>query len=641
MIQIQQLRLRPDHTQEDLTAKVRRELRLSPNVPVDVRILRQSVDAHRRPDIFLVYTVEVSVKGENGILSRCRKNPKVSRSQRKVYHFPMPDPSKSGRKGYGFQESDQAKPPAKPEPDREHYGSPVIVGAGPAGLFCALLLARAGLAPAVIERGAPVEERMPDVQRFWESGVLNPESNVQFGEGGAGTFSDGKLNTAIRDPEGRIRFVLETFVSFGADPEILYSYKPHIGTDVLTDVVRRIRKEIESLGGTFLFHCRLDDLEIVKTEGKVQPDGEAGTGRNCWKLHVTQDNSGESGKSRAGDDGIFLPPDFLLPASEEKQAVIYTPAVVLAIGHSARDTFEMLYRRDVRMTPKSFAVGLRIQHPQKMINAALYGEDCPWDLGPAPYKLTHRAEDGRGVYSFCMCPGGYVVNASSEEGMLAVNGMSFHDRAGENANSAIVVTVSPEDCRIMASSMKGEPTERKAEKTADDPADAASCKSGEENLFAGMRFQRMLERRAYHAADGRVPVQRYEDYRENRTGGLEGSVSPAIRGCYAPANVRAVLPEELASVIEEGIEAFSGQIDGFNSPDALLCGVESRTSSPVRIERDETLQAVGFPGLFPCGEGAGYAGGITSAAIDGIRSAEAVCRMLSGNDAERTNPEKE
>ena len=629
MIQIQQLRLRPDHTQADLLDRVRKELRLEKDVPMEVTILRQSVDAHRRPDIFLVYTVEVSVRSEKTILSRCRKNPKVSRSERKPYRFPF-----AQKNGLPMEEMLRLEEKLPSEETRR----PVIVGAGPAGLFAALLLARAGLRPVVVERGAPVEERMKDVEHFWKDGVLNPESNVQFGEGGAGTFSDGKLNTAIKDPAGRIRFVLETFVAFGADPEILYSYKPHIGSDVLTGVVRRMREEIEALGGKFLFHCRLDDLEREKA-GRDRTDGTDRTGETDGKDRT--DRTGETdGKDRAdrtgetdgadrtdradrsdetgGTDRTDRTDETAVwklhltrnasDASGEEHFTVRSSAVVLAIGHSARDTFEMLYRRKLRMTPKSFAVGLRIQHPQKMINDALYGEDCPYDLGPAPYKLTHRAEDGRGVYSFCMCPGGYVVNASSEAGRLAVNGMSNHDRGTENANSAIVVTVSPEDCREMA-----------AEETA-----------GKPDLFAGMYFQRMVERRAFLAAGGNVPVQRYADYCEDRTGTLEGSVVPVIRGDYAPANVRRVLPEKLSAVIEEGIEAFAGHIPGFNRPDALLCAVESRTSSPVRIERGDTLQADGLPGLFPCGEGAGYAGGITSAAVDGIRTAEAVCAMLTG-----------
>ena len=583
MIQIQQIKLRPDHTREDLERKIRRELGLKDSQPLQYRILRQSVDAHKRPDLFLVYTVELSLPNETAVLKRCRKNSRVVRSERTVYRIPR-------FSGEGKNEGPR----------------PVIIGAGPAGLFCAYLLAHAGLRPLILERGGSVEERSEDVARFWETGLLDPESNVQFGEGGAGAFSDGKLNSAIKDPDGRVRFVLETFASFGADPSVCYSYKPHVGTDVLSQVLLSIRSEIERLGGTYRFHCRVDRILPVKETAETIETAETGTEAfrtqvsrtqvshtqaQCWQLNIHQNG---------------------------KDSVLYASTVVLAIGHSARDTYAMLQKEGLPMEAKSFAVGLRVMHPQKWINDAMYGKDCAYDFGAAPYKLTHRAESGRGVYSFCMCPGGYVVNASSEEGMLAVNGMSYHDRAGENANSAIVVTVSPED--YAAWNVGKALPDPKKDSQPDPQRDT-------KNPLAGIVFQRMLEKKAYEAGSGMIPVQRFEDY-ENRQEETEstgpGEVAPSIKGAWKIANVHSILPETLTEAICEGMHAFGKKISGFDHPDTLLCGVESRTSSPVRIRRGETFEAEAFPGLYPCGEGAGYAGGITSAAVDGMKVAEAI-----------------
>ena len=571
MIQIQQLRLRPDHSQEDLERKIRKELALKDAQPLQYKILRQSVDAHKRPDIYLVYTVEVSLPNESSVLKRCRRNDRIVRSERKTYRMPLLSPA------------------ARPGQEKKEDMRPVIIGAGPAGLFCAYLLAHAGLKPLILERGGSVEERSEDVRRFWETGKLDPESNVQFGEGGAGAFSDGKLNSAIKDPEGRVRFVLETFAKFGADPSVCYSYKPHVGTDVLVKVLQNMRMEIERLGGTYCFHCRVDR---IRREGpvpvKAVSDRENGMHRPVWLLNVQ---------------------------SAAEKRTIRTDTVVLAIGHSARDTYAMLLEEGLKMEAKSFAVGLRVMHPQKWINDAMYGKDCDYDLGAAPYKLTYRTGSGRGVYSFCMCPGGYVVNASSEQGMLAVNGMSYHDRAGENANSAIVVTVSPEDYSC---------TPEKQTCTSKDP----SGRQGDP--LAGIAFQRKLEKKAYLSADGALPIQRYEDYEKGRGRISEapGIVQPCVRGNWQMADVYSILPEELSEAVCEAMHAFGRKIEGFDHPDVLLCGVESRTSSPVRISRMETLEADGFPGIFPCGEGAGYAGGITSAAVDGLKTAEAVIRRI-------------
>ena len=497
---------------------------------------------------------------------------------------------------------------------------PVIVGTGPAGLFCGLSLARAGLRPILIERGQSVLQRTEAVARFWEGGRLNPESNVQFGEGGAGTFSDGKLNTGVKDTFGRIRFVLETFVEAGADPEILYSYKPHIGTDVLREAVAHIRDEIIARGGEVRFS---EKLISVRPAGKAAGRGE----REIWEI-VTERQQ----------------PD---KEPETLKTHLVTDVLVLAVGHSARDTFRMLYDTGLSMTPKAFAVGLRIQHPQGMIDRALYGAGCPYEMPPAPYKLTHRLPDGRGVYSFCMCPGGYVVNASSEEGLLAVNGMSNHDRGSGFANSAIVVTVSPQDIRGYLSEIRKE------------HPDILSDNRLNPELFAGIEFQRRLERAAFLAGRGTIPVQTFGAYREagkraetspdaahsaQAASGLTfpgrplcspksmaeteaWKAGPKFRGQYAAADVRSILPEQVAGAIEEGILAWDRQIHGFADPSALLAGVESRTSSPIRIGRGEDLQAIHFPGIYPCGEGAGYAGGITSAAVDGLRVAEAIAAL--------------
>ena len=544
MLRIEQLKLRPDHTEKDLENAIRKSMRLRDSQPFSYEIIRQSVDARKKPDIFYVYTVDITCGYEDAILRQRSKN-KISRVNKIEYHFPS----------NGQEKLDLP---------------PVIVGTGPAGLFCGLMLARAGFRPVLLERGEEVQKRQKSVEHFWSTGELNPNSNVQFGEGGAGTFSDGKLNTSVKDPKGRIQFVLKTFVGAGADPSILYSYKPHIGTDVLTDVVRTIRDEIRSLGGQVLFEHQLTDIENGKD------------GHYILRVKKTM----PQGK-RMRD----------LCYGERKPQDIETRLVVLAIGHSARDTFQMLYNHGFDMTAKSFAVGVRVEHPQRWINNAMYGDECLYEMPAAPYKLTHKLKEGGGVYSFCMCPGGYVVNASSEPGLLAVNGMSYHDRSGENANSAIVVTVSPEDF-------------------------------GGEKPLDGLEFQRKLERKAYEIGKGKIPVQRFSDFRQNIASESLGKITPQMKGTYIPGNVRSIFPERVSNSIEEGMEAFGWRIMGFSDDDALLSGVESRTSSPVRITRNDALES-NFSGIYPCGEGAGYAGGITSAALDGIRVAEAIASKFS------------
>ena len=527
MIQISQLKLPCTHTQQELREKIERTLRIRPEELMEYSIEKQSIDARKKPQIFYVYTIHASVLQEQKVLKKVHSK-NITIVEKKVYQFPF------------HAESTPA--------DR-----PVIIGSGPAGLFCAYMLAEHGFAPILLERGKAIEERKKDVDSFWKTGKLNPESNVQFGEGGAGTFSDGKLNTLVKDPSGRNRKVLEIFVKEGAPEEILYVNKPHIGTDLLMNVVKNMRKTIQSNGGEVRFESKVTELCI--TDGKI-----------C---------------------GVVINKEQFLPAK----------SVILAIGHSARDTFEMLWEKQICMEAKSFAVGVRVEHPQKLINYAQYQMELPKTLPAASYKVTAQLSNGRGVYSFCMCPGGYVVNASSEEGRLAVNGMSYHSRAGENANSAIIVTVTPKDY-------------------------------GSDHPLAGMEFQRKLEEKAFRLAQGKIPVQRYEDFCKNRATDSFGTVHPSMKGNYAPANVREILPEIVAASIEEGIRCFDQKLQGFADPDALLSGVESRTSSPVRISRDPSTMEGSVKGLYPCGEGAGYAGGITSAAMDGIRMAEAVAGQL-------------
>lgn len=412
------------------------------------------------------------------------------------------------------------------------------------------MLARHGYCPIILERGNCVEERRKIVQEFWQTGKLNTQCNVQFGEGGAGTFSDGKLNTLVKDPKGRNRLVLSILAEFGADPSVCYVNKPHIGTDVLGRIVKTIREEIIRLGGQVRFLSQATDFLI--REGRM-----AGVAVN---------------------------------GKEE----ILSDVIVLATGHSARDTCFTLHKQGVPMDSKAFAVGLRIQHPQDMIDEAQYGREAAEILGAASYKLTHQSSNGRGVYSFCMCPGGFVVNASSEEGRLAVNGMSYHARDGENANSALIVTVTPKDF-------------------------------GREGALAGIDFQRKLEEKAFQAGKGKIPLQLYRDFKANCCSDKYGKLKPQIKGEGQFANLRETIPEELSWSLIEGIEQFGRSIPGFNREDAILAGIESRTSSPVRILRNEAFESQ-IKGLFPCGEGAGYAGGITSAAMDGIRVAEEIAR---------------
>lgn len=530
MIRIQQLRLLPGHSEEELWKRAARTLKIRREQVVALTVYRRSIDARKKPDIRFCYVVDVKVEGiaEKQCVERCHDG-NVFLAQQAVYRFP--------------------KPGTRPLENR-----PVVIGSGPAGLFCAWQLAMHGYCPLLLERGQDVEQRKKDVEAFWETGVLQTESNVAFGEGGAGTFSDGKLNTLVKDREGRGREVLSIFAQNGAQQEILYEAMPHIGTDVLTKVVKNMRLAIEKQGGSVWFGARVDALLL--REGKVE--------------------------------GVRL----------ADGRTVASRVVVLASGHSARDTYEWLEKAGISMEAKAFAVGLRVEHPQELINAAQYGAKHPANLPPAPYKVTARSQNGRGVYSFCMCPGGYVVNAGSEPGRLATNGMSYNKRDSGNANSAVIVSVTPQDY-------------------------------GQEGPLAGIAFQRRLEEAAFLAGKGEIPVQRYGSFcGTGACGFIPENFLPCIKGKWRFADVASLLPKELYLSFVEGMGQFGKIIPGFDDANALVSGVESRTSSPVRILRDESLQA-NVRGLYPCGEGAGYAGGITSAAMDGMRVAEAIAAQYA------------
>ncbi len=536
MIRISQIKLDYKSSRDALVSAAAKKLGIAPDGILNMEIVRKSLDA-RKGQIHSVYTVDVTVEKESVILKKKAKDKNISKAEKTKYHFPAPG-------------------------DTPLDAPPVIAGSGPAGLFCGLMLARHGYKPVIVERGSQVHTRCEKVKAFWEKQILDPNCNVQFGEGGAGTFSDGKLNTLVKDKYGRNRLVLEIFHQAGAPEEILYLNKPHLGTDVLVNIVEHMRNEILALGGQVYFDSQMTDIYIEDS-------------------HVTGIEINHSQKLK-------------------------TRCLVLAIGHSARDTFQLLLEKKMDMSAKAFAVGVRIEHPQDMIDQSQYGRSRdPW-LKAADYKLTHQCANGRGVYTFCMCPGGYVVNASSEEKATAVNGMSYSGRDSENANSAVIVTVTPEDF-------------------------------SDKGPLAGVGFARRLEEACYKEAEraggkGLVPVQQFGDFCENRASTGYGQVHPVHKGGCIPADLNQCLPGFICESLKEGIHAFGHKIPGFDRADALLSGVESRTSSPVRLTRNEDFES-NLGGIYPCGEGAGYAGGITSAAMDGIKIAEAIAQKyyLSGN----------
>jgi len=544
MIRINQIKCLPEHTEKDLLLQIRNTLKVKEEDILSYEISKKSIDARKKPEIWLSYVVDVKVRDEKALLKK-NKNPNVVLSESITYQFPA----------HGTESMDK---------------QPVIIGMGPAGLFCGYLLSQNGYRPILLERGEPVESRTLTVNKFWESGILDGNSNVQFGEGGAGTFSDGKLNTLVKDKFGRNRKVLEILVENGAPEAILYENKPHIGTDILSDVVINIRNKIIEMGGQVRFNCQVTDL-LLDEDQKIK--------------------------------GVMI----------NKTEELLTNQVILAIGHSARDTFRMLYEKNIPMEAKSFAVGLRVEHPQKLITMSQYGT-LDKALPTAAYKLTAQVSEKRGVYSFCMCPGGFVVNASSEESRLAVNGMSYSKRDGDNANSAIIVSVSPEDF-------------------------------SDNHPLAGLAFQEKMEEAAFSLCTrkGSVPVETFGDFyadvinspyqysgndrKLEQNKDFFKDFKPAIKGGFEYAKVSAIMPEELNHAFIKGMLSFERIIPGFAYSEVLLEGIESRTSSPVRITRNENKESL-VSGLYPCGEGAGYAGGIMSAAMDGILIAECIAEKF-------------
>lgn len=549
MLRLSELRLELDHTEEDLERAVLRCLKIPRERLLERHLVKRSIDARRRDRIRLIYSVDVQVRGEDALLRRRAQDRRIRRSPDERYHYPVQAPS---------------------TPEGSGQLRPLVIGAGPCGYFAALLLAQMGFRPLLLERGQPVKQRSADTFGFWRrTSAFQPESNAQFGEGGAGTFSDGKLYSQVSDPAHYGRKVLEELVACGANREILTLHRPHIGTFKLATVVRGLRARIEALGGEVRFGSRVDALEI-------QPESASA----AKPLRLTGVRL---------SDGTHLACDQL----------------VLAPGHSARDTFEMLERVGVALERKPFAVGVRIEHPQALIDRARWG-DCAGHplLGAAEYKLVHHAGNGRCVYSFCMCPGGFVVGATSEPGRVVTNGMSQHSRNERNANSGLVIPVLDEDLA---------PHER----VLGDP-------------LAGMAFQRALEGRAFALGGGdySAPVQRLEDLLEGRASTGVGSVSPSYQPGVRPADLAELLPASMIAALQEALPAFAKRLPGYDHPDAVLTAIETRTSSPLRIPRDQALESINVQGLTPAGEGAGFAGGILSAAIDGIRVAEAVALRL-------------
>ena len=512
MIKITNIKIKADLSDDELFEKIYKKYKINKNDVTERRIIKKSIDARNKADIFYNYSVELECKNENKI-----KNVQIVKKEE----------------------------PFKIIVNRKSSKRPVIIGAGPAGLFSALTLAQNGIKPIIIEQGKNVDERKKDVEEFQKTGKLNTLSNVQFGEGGAGTFSDGKLTSGIHNPLCKI--VLKEFYNFGAPEQILYINKPHIGTDNLINIIRNMRNEIIKLGGEFLFNEKVTDFEFENS--KV-------TAVICGKR-------------------------------------IETDTVILAIGHSARSTFEKLYEKGVKMEKKNFSIGVRIEHKQSMINKSQYGEITKLKLPPAEYKMAYHGEN-RSCYTFCMCPGGTVIASSSEPETIVTNGMSVYARNGENANSAVLVNVTPND-------FKGE------------------------SPLEGMYFQKDLEQKAFKlgGSNYNAPIQRFEDFENNVKSTHIGEIKPTYKPGVTLSNLNEILPDFISKTLIEGIKYFDKSIKGFAHPDAILTGVETRSSSPVQITRNENKQS-NIKGLYPCGEGAGYAGGIMSAAVDGIKCAIAV-----------------
>ena len=538
MIRITEIKLPLEHQPSDINAAIIKKLGINAADLLEYTIFKRGVDARKANAILLAYTLDVTVQGEAKVLAKLRKDPHVKVAPDTSYHFVAKAPN-------------------------ELKNRPVIIGLGPSGLFAALILAQSGFKPLVLERGKAVRERTKDTFNFWRKSELNTESNVQFGEGGAGTFSDGKLYSQIKDPKHYGRKVLNEFVKAGAPEEILYVSHPHIGTFRLVSMVEKMRETIIALGGDIRFESRVDDIEIA-------PDAQ---GQNQVQAVVLQNGQR-----------------------------IATHHLVLAVGHSARDTFEMIYKRGIYIEAKPFSIGFRIEHPQSLIDNARHGPNAQHPiLGAADYKLVHHASNGRTVYSFCMCPGGTVVASASEAGCVVTNGMSQYSRNERNANAGIVVGITPEV------DFPGAP-------------------------LAGMELQRKWEHQAFLLGGStyQAPGQLIGDFLANQPSTQFGEVTPSYTPSVHLTNLDSALPEYVISAIREAIPQFAKQIKGFDLPDGILTGVETRTSSPIRIKRhDDDLQSINTKGLYPTGEGAGYAGGILSAGVDGIRVAEAVALSMT------------
>ncbi len=538
MLRLTDLKLPIDHTEDDLRAAILGRLRILEDELISHVVFKRSVDARKPAAILFTYTLDVTVNDEAAVLERFKKDPNVSIAPDTSYHFVAQAPPRLSAR-------------------------PVIVGMGPAGLFAGLILAQSGFRPLILERGKVVRERTKDTWALWRQSVLNPESNVQFGEGGAGTFSDGKLYSQIKDAKHYGRKVLNELVNAGAPEEILYVSRPHIGTFRLVSIVEKMRATILSLGGEIRFESRVDDIEIVDNQVR----------------------------------GVVL-------AGGAQVAVDH---LVLAIGHSARDTFQMIHERGVFVEAKPFSIGFRIEHPQSLIDRSRYGKNAGNPLlGAADYRLVHHATNGRSVYSFCMCPGGTVVAAASEPGRVVTNGMSQYSHDERNANSGIVVGITPEDY----------------------PAGAGELPSP----LAGVELQRHWESRAYElgGSNYQAPGQLIGDFLAGNPSTVFGNVLPSYIPGVHLCDLSSALPDYAIAAIREALPAFAKQIEGFDLPDGVLTGVETRTSSPIRIRRnDDDFQSINTRGLYPAGEGAGYAGGILSAAVDGIKVAEAVAMSIT------------
>src|SRR3989344_2149770 len=548
MLRLTEVRLGLNHREAELKAAILRALGISEPELLGYRIRRRGYDARKSGEVVFVYTLNAAVRDEAALLQRFKHSQHIRKAPDETYHYPVQAPANIKTR-------------------------PVVIGTGPCGLFAGLSLARMGFRPLILERGKSVRDRTQDVWGFWRERHLNPESNVQFGEGGAGTFSDGKLHTGIKDRGHHIKKILQDFVDAGAPEEILYISKPHIGTLRLVKVVENLREKIIELGGEIRFESHVTDITIG--DGDVQGHTSAAGGRMPRAAAVR---------------GVTL-------ANGE---FIATDHVVLAVGHSARDTFEMLHSRGVHIEPKSFSIGFRIEHPQHMIDVCRLGKHAGNPvLGAADYKLVHHCKNDRDVYSFCMCPGGQVVAASSEEGRVVTNGMSHYSRNERKANAGIVVGITPADF-------------------------------GSDNPLAGISLQRQLEEKAFRLAgkNYNAPAQLVGDFLAGRASTGPGSLIPPYTPGVTWADLGPALPGYAIAAIREAIPAFDKMLKGFAMDDAVLTGVETRTSSPIRITRDENFENTNTKGLYPAGEGAGFAGGIISAAVDGMKVAEAVAQKI-------------